>query len=56
MTHPNIMAKKDRMCARFGHLKSKPFKTMLGALACYCKRCGECCTATVQPCATHEGR
>jgi hypothetical protein len=42
MTHPKIIAKKDRMCARFGHLTSKRFRTMLGALVCYCRRCGEC--------------
>jgi hypothetical protein len=42
MTHPKIIAKKDRMCTRFGHLTGKPFRTMRGALVCYCRRCGEC--------------
>lgn len=56
MTHPTIQRKKDRMCRRFGHVPGVTFRTMKMLLATYCQRCGECVPATVQPCATHEGR
>lgn len=42
MTHPKIIAKKDRMCARFGHIIDRSFRSMFGDMAFYCKRCGGC--------------
>lgn len=41
MTHPKIIAKKERMCRRFGHIMGHRFKTVLG-MAFYCTRCGGC--------------
>jgi ferredoxin len=42
-TYAVIMAKKTRMCARFGHVRPRyTFRTFSGATAGYCQRCGEC--------------
>jgi hypothetical protein len=44
MSYAKIIAKKIRMCARFGHLRPAsrrlPVRTTAGVAVYYCTRCG----------------